>query len=516
MTLGAWDGFCHAMKISRPDRTGSSSALLFGVALAALYAVIMTAKFALWRENVLMNDWAFYNNSFWNTNFHDLWLFSHDRLILYGYPSYLNEHFGPLLFVLAALYHLMPRGEIMLLLIHGASPVLAALGIRALAVHLLGDRKWATVIALAFALNPGILWPTISMVYGFQPDSMLPPLAALAGWALATRRDGYFFLALVLALGIKENVPAYGLILGVCLLIFTDRRKLALSTIVVSLAVFVIASKGVPALTGVENRNVGAVWRFLDQLIHLRPSFDYTLPEIVVGLGYSAAFLPCVFVWPFMAMIGPDLLLIGQVPQANTVSWHIMLPVTVLALGAVWGTARILITKCWPAWLDARLPREQLMRRYWMAVLAASVIAGPLTVYLAYDRYAALRSPIDQAAVAQALALIPGDAGVATTTDLEQYFVRRRVVTANAYVLQHAAADFSYLVVNRNGFTPGRLGGKLADALRQDRCFVEAAEQLARDGGKIVIDRGGILAVGFSKLPTPLCQSGAGVSRSTM
>ena len=49
-------------------RTPSRDTLAFALALIALYAVLMAAKLALWRANVLMNDWAFYNNSFWNTN----------------------------------------------------------------------------------------------------------------------------------------------------------------------------------------------------------------------------------------------------------------------------------------------------------------------------------------------------------------------------------------------------------------------------------------------------------------
>lgn len=281
-------------------RTWHRSTLVFGVALLVLYACILAAKFALWRGNVLLSDWSFYNNAFWNTNFRDLWLFSHDRYIQFGYPSYLNEHFAPLLLILAALYHWVPRPEIMLLLLHGASPVLSAIFIHATALHLLGDRRLSLTIALSYAFNPGILWPTISLVYGFQPDCMLAPCAAAVGWALATNRIGVYFLAFAIALGIKENVPAYGVILGACLFVFTKRRGQALATIVISLIVFVIASKGVAAITGVENRNVGVAWRFIDSLLHLHPTFDYTLAEIVVGLGYSLAFLPALFVWPFL------------------------------------------------------------------------------------------------------------------------------------------------------------------------------------------------------------------------
>ncbi|MFN3659427.1 MAG: DUF2079 domain-containing protein [Pseudolabrys sp.] len=485
-------------------RTPPRDTLLFALALVVLYIVLMAAKLALWRANVLMNDWAFYNNSFWNTNFRDLWLSSHDRLVQFGYVSYLNEHFGPLLLVVAALYQVVPQPEIMLLAVHGASPILAAIFIRATAIEVLGDRRLAAIIALAYALSPGMLWPTMSMVYGFQPDGWLPPLAAMLGWALATRRTAVYFVALGLMLGIKENVPAYGAILGACLMLFTDRKRQGVATIVVSLAVFAVASIGVPAITGVENRNVGRVWTFIDNVIHLRPSFDYTLAELLVFVGYSLAFLPALYVWPFLAMLGPDALLIGQVSYAKTVTWHVMLPVTVLGVASVYGSARILTTRYWPAAFDARFTRARLLRGYWTAVLAVSLIAGPATIWVAYDRYIALASPVDRAAIARAQALVPPEAGVVVTSDVEQYFVRRRVVTSRPEIVGVRPDAFTYAVVNRRSLTPGRREGPLAGVARQDACLIATAEQMARAGGALM-DEGGILVVRAARMPKPEC-----------
>lgn len=479
--------------------------LLFALALIVLYAVIMAAKLSLWHANVLMNDWSFYNNSFWNTNFRDLWMFSHDRYVVFGYPSYLNEHFAPWLMALGALYHVVPRPELMLLSLHGASPVIAAMFIYATALHVLGERRLAATIALCYALNPGILWPTISLIYGFQPDSLLPPLAACAAWALATNRTAVFFVALLLALGIKENVPAYGAILGAGLVLFTQRRKVGVAAVVISLAVFILASKGVPWITGVENRNVGRVWQFVSDVVHLRPHFDYTLPEIVIGLGYSAAFLPALYVWPFLAMLGPDILLIGQVAYAKTVTWHVMLPVTVLGAAAVFGTARILVTTWWPAALDKRFTRPFLVRRYWTAVLIVSMVAGPATIWLAHDRYIALRSDVDRAAIARAQALVPPEAGVATTSDIEQYFVRRRVMTSRLDVLRQAPAAFTYIAVNRRALTPARRDGALGPVYRQDECIIATAERAARDGGRVAMDEAGILVVQVPRMPKLAC-----------
>jgi hypothetical protein len=193
------------------------------------------------------------------------------------------------------------------------------------------------------------------------------------------------------------------------------------------------------------------------------------------------------------------------VSYANTVTWHVMLPVTVLGSAAVFGTARMLKTDAWPAALDRRMPRLKQARLYWTAMLIVSLIAGPLTIWLAYDRYIALRSPVDRAAVAQAVALVPPEAGVVVTSDLEQYFVRRRVVSSRPDVIQKAGGDFSYFAVNRRSLTPGRRNGPLADVARQDECFIATAERLARDGGTMVMDAGGILVVRFAQMPKLAC-----------
>jgi Predicted membrane protein (DUF2079) len=484
--------------------------MLFGAALVLLFAGIMAVKFALWHANALMSDWPYYNNIFWNTNFRDLWLYNNDRHIQFGYPSYLNEHFAPLLLVLAALYQWVPYPGALLLLIQGASPVLAAIFIYATALRLLGERRLAAAIALSFALNPGILWPTISLVHGFEPDSMLPPLAAAVGWALATNRIGVYCVALALALGIKENVPAYGVILGACMFVFTKRRRLGMITFLVSLAMFVVASKGVATITGVQNRNIGVAWHFIDSLLHMRATFDYTRVEILIGLAYSTAFLPALFMAPFLVVIVPDLLLIGQVAHANLVTWHVMLPVTVLGVASVYGTARILRTRFWPAALDKRVARLPLMRRYWTTVLAVSLIAGPLTIGAAYHRYIALRTAVDRTAVAQARALIPADAGLATTSDLEQYFAHRRIVSSRPEVIEKAAAEFTFAALNRRALTESRRDGIGAVSYLRDRCLIDAAERALRNGGRSLLDRGGILVVQFARMPKLDCLSAAG------
>jgi Predicted membrane protein (DUF2079) len=371
-------------------------------------------------------------------------------------------------------------------------------------LRLLDDRWLATVIALVFAFSPGILWPTVSLVYGFEPDGMLAPCAALAGYGLATRRDGLFLTGLLLGCGIKENVPAYGVIFGVCLIVFNERRKLGILSAVISLLVFVIASKLVPAITGIQNQNINVVWHFLDNLIHLRPTFDYTLQEIGFAAVYCSFFIPALMVLPFLAILGPDIVAIGQVSWATTGSWHVMLPVAVLGVASVFGTARFLATAKDGA---ARASRQRLIGLYWRLALAGSLLAGPATLWLAYNRYIVHAVAIDQSALAEAVKLIPPQAGLATTSDLDQFFAHRVVVTARPPLLFKNPADFPYLAVNRKVLVPARRDTKAANEYERDACLIEIAEKAATAPGATVLDRGGLLVVRLNpQLPQTKCK----------
>lgn len=460
------------------------STFLFSLALIALYVGILATKIGLLRGNVLYSDWVLFNNMLWNTNFGELWLYTHFFYQAFGFTTFFSEHFPLIFLVLAPIYQIAPWPEYFLLALHGAAPILAAIGIRATAVKLLEDRALASVMGIAFAFNPAILQPTIDSIYGFHPDCLLPPLAALVGWSLAAKRSGIYFTALLLALTVKENVPAYGIILGLCLIVFTARRTQGLWTIAISLLIFLLASKGVPWFMGRESRNIGFVWKFLDDVMHLRATFDYTQAELVHAARYGLAFLPALFVLPFLSVMGPDLLLIGQIPYATTASWHMMLPVTVLGIASVFGTARILSLNSTGAlaWLALR---PQLIRFYWIMVIIAALIAGPLDLWIKYGRWSKYGVEVDQAAIADAIRLVPPDAGVVATKDLEQFFMRRKYISS---VVWKGEKVFSYLVINRHAITDFRNH-------KSDRCLIAAAEQIAHADGITLVDRGGILAV---------------------
>ena len=72
--------------------------------------------------------------------------------------------------------------------------------------------------------------------------------------------------------------------------------------------------------------------------------------------------------------------------------------------------------------------------------------------------------------------------------------------------MQKAGADFSYFVLNRRSLTEARRDGPLASVYRLDRCLIQAAEGVARAGGKMLMDSGGILVVQFAQMPKLECR----------
>ena len=107
--------------------------------------------------------------------------------------------------------------------------------------------------------------------------------------------------------------------------------------------------------------------------------------------------------------------------------------------------------KVWLAALDRRIDRARLIRLYWTAALLGSVLAGPATLWLAHSRYVAQAVPVDRAALAAAVKLVPSDAGIAATSDLDPYFAPSQ---DRHHAAQSAAQDAHGFLLSR-GQSPG-------------------------------------------------------------
>jgi hypothetical protein len=185
-----------------------------------------------------------------------------------------------------------------------------------------------------------------------------------------------------------------------------------------------------------------------------------------------------------------------------------MLPVTVLGIASVFGTRQFLAfsARGAVAALDRRFDRARLIRLYWTAGLIGSLLAGPATLWLAYQRYEAQAVPVDRAALAKAIKLIPPQAGLAATADLDQYFAHRKIVTTRPELLRRTPSDFSYLAVNRRTLIAARRQGNALAGYRSDACLIKIAEGVAADRNAVALDEGGLLVVKLAALPDVACE----------
>jgi uncharacterized membrane protein len=161
----------------------------------------------------------------------------------------------------------------------------------------------AMVIALGYLIHPAVVWTNLE---NFHPDCFLAPLIALIVVSAAERRWRVYWVAVVLALLVKEDVAFVLVPIGLFVALRGDRRRglitAAASLGVMALMFFVVMR----SFTGVAFRNswripFGGVGGFLttlvtrpwDVVVHLtsdtRPRY---LWQVFAPLGFVAALAP--------------------------------------------------------------------------------------------------------------------------------------------------------------------------------------------------------------------------------
>ncbi|MEY3074273.1 MAG: hypothetical protein RLZZ554_947, partial [Actinomycetota bacterium] len=161
----------------------------------------------------------------------------------------------------------------------------------------------ASVIALGYLIHPAVVWTNLE---NFHPDSFLGPLVALVLVAAAEKRWRIYWVAVVLALLVKEDVAFVLVPIGVFVALRGDRRRGVL-TAVASLGVMAVMLLVVMrSFTGVAFRNswripfggVGGFFRTVitrpwDVVAHLvsdtRPRY---LWQVFAPLGFVAVLAP--------------------------------------------------------------------------------------------------------------------------------------------------------------------------------------------------------------------------------
>ena len=308
---------------------------------------------------------------------------------------------------------------------------LAAVPVYLLARDRLGDGMLAVGLAAAFLLNPSV---EHQAVYPFHPDTvaMLPVLTT---WLLATRRRwGWAAVAAVVALASKEEIALTLVAMGI-VLAWRERRRVFLLPAAVAGLWFVLASRVI-----VPWRNDGLSAFYDEHYGHLGSTTGEIAwntvrhPSRWVGRVLDARstegsywlqlFAPYAFAAPLLAL--PELVLF--LPQAllNAVSrydgttdirfQYSAMPVAALTICVVEGIGRL---------------RQEHRRRAVTAVVAAAVAANAWWSPSPIGRQSDVLTPREhpaEAAIADALASIPGDASVSASSHLVPHLTHRREV----------------------------------------------------------------------------------------
>ena len=382
-------------------------------------------------------DWTLYAHVLSATRLTGPWLPS-GPLGVNGPASYLQEHFAPTLFVLVPLYRLFhdPR---LLLWLQALAVAGAALPLAGAALAAGASRGAALTAGLAWLLHPWIWSSGLDLPQLFHHDSLLPVLAFGAAWAWWSRKEGWAWLLLALALGLKEDLPPCGLILALGL--WKNGRK-GPSLALAGLCAALLAPVLLPAALGQAGRHTAMVLGsgFHGSAGEMLSLTLWWAPIFALGGGWLAPgwYLLSVPVWLLH-------LETGFVPQL----WHAwpMLTAAGLAMASGMGPWR------------ARLGRRaSVLAVAWLVSLAGWTLANlPLGGFRPFGR-----PPLDRSAAAILLAEVPQPACVAASDALLPLVADR---PSFLWMSQVKDADFALVDMDR---------------LEQDRPGLEALANLEK------------------------------------
>jgi uncharacterized membrane protein len=363
----------------------------------------------------------------------------------------LGDHFHPLVAVLAPLYWIWsdPR---MLLIAQAVLVAASIIPVFLFAAPRLG-RVGAYLLAGAYALFWGL---QVGVLYDFHEVAFAPLLIALTILFADRRRWGWFWLSVVLLLGVKEDLSIYVVFLGLYLLTLREARH-GVALIIVGLVWYELATRvAIPHFsnTGAYNYwSYGALGKNLPDAI-----WDLLSgPWRVVTVGLSNAekrHTVLALLAPFLFLSLRSRLIILAVPllaerflSSNAAMWgthfHYSLAIApVLAMGAAAGLSG----------LSAYVPdrrRTAIVIGAACAMLVVSVaitrINSPDSVLSEMTTPAFYKAPSYAPAAYRALDQVPATASLATTDNLLPHASERNQLYEINY--QHVGTE-QYLLAN--------------------------------------------------------------------
>ena len=382
-------------------------------ALLAGGVVAYLLVYATWS----LRNYAGLATSGFDLGIHDqaVWLLSRglNPFITISGNSYFGDHLYWIMLLFVPVYWIIPSAKVLLV------AQSAALGLAAVPAFLLGREKlrseWlAAGVALSYLFNCYLGWINLEQ---FHPDAFEVPLAFLAVLFVVRRRWVGFFVAVLLMLLVKEDVPLLVIGLGILVAVRYDRRIGIVTSLLAGVWLFINFRFLLPVLSG-----SGSLANYVSHH-HERIPFGglsgllktlFTRPWKVVSQAFSGhrpwyylqvfapvGFLPFLSPWTLLALAAP-LVANGLSPilYQYQIEYHYgTLVVPCLIIAAVFGLAHV---------TNARLRRGLVGFMIVSAILCAW-LWGPLP-HSRHPGYSAKPTSYYTQAVDSAMKLIPPQA----------------------------------------------------------------------------------------------------------
>lgn len=210
---------------------------------------------------------------------------------------------------------------------------------------------WTSVgFGAVYLAHPAVGWTALE---NFHPDSFLAPFLAVALWAMLAGRFGWYWVAVALALTVKEDVAVVLVPLGLLLVWRGERLRGVVTAALAAVTSLVMLLVVMRSYTGIAFRNSWripfgglrgllstlftdplAVWRHFTEWERLR----YLLQMIVpVGAGFVAA--------PSVALVASGVLFVNVLSTFSyqfDIRYHYSLvAVPPLVVGTAWAASRL-------------------------------------------------------------------------------------------------------------------------------------------------------------------------------
>lgn len=394
--------------------------------IVILTVYLLTVLFVVWgvlhlnfhiQSGLAAADVAIFEQSIWNT--------VHDNGILYSTiegSSHFAIHASPILLVLVPVYHLF-ESTLLLYAVQTLSVVLTGALLYTIGKNYLSDMA-ALFICLAYILHPAVLASQLT----FHETLFAPPFFLWAVLNSLNKKYGLYIISLTCLLSVNERMGLLVLGLGIVMFFVHDSKKWAAVSIILGttglfvsvwiLSIFRMDST-VPmsyyyfrhlGLNPAEMVNTICA----NPLQVLRPIYSEAGPKLLL---FYQLFGPFGFILPIASLwaiaIIPETAVNVLSSELNILSWHYVVIITGLLLGAIISIGRISYF---------RMDIPNISRRIAAIIFFNTVALWPMTLdpeilKIDFKRKAAMQCIVE---------LVPDQAAVCADGGLLVYFPRRQ------------------------------------------------------------------------------------------